>query len=608
MTLVDGGRHELTLGSLVLSEGFPQRSVDGFTITTLGDDADFGNPESIDVTIPSQMLDGADERTVSWGNRELFFRVKFVAKDGVGLALGEAALLAELGRRNVLAWTPPAPGSPTTLFTVVNSRLEVAFNDVDELRVHRVYGVRLRALPFGRSVDVAVVPALSAGATPVSVTVDACDSLTGWSVRRGALSVVDGALQTRLPVFEGSRSVAGAAKSFFRALSETSLVRTGVVNMSGTPYLRVDARNFQTGGIPAASGPTQGMRVEADGVPLLFLGSEPSPIAGFTRHTFLCPDPSVAELVLTPLTSGTWQEGFPDSVSVAVQVAEVSRSNQLAGSGATGRQSLRSIRVEGSARTEGNLHVSSTQALGDVLVYTSPRLGSEGYVPDMMRWLTSEGGDDPTSVSGRRITGYGAWRAPLRFFPPGPYLVCAQLSSSYAGPREQTFEFGTSFGTANPTRLATLDGRFTPSTADYEVHPIGSIVLPVDDAPDVSSANLWVRRPAGTAGYLGELWLLHMGDDAAVTMINCGTGTPTVGGAASKVWINSPDLTNPNPRVWVGSTTDQSDARNPGAALSSLGRHKFPAGDNGLFVVTSNTRNPDISLTHPVNWHTNAAS
>src|SRR5690606_17672 len=120
---------------------------------TLGDDADFGNPEPFDVTIPSQMLDGADVRTVSHGNREIFLRVEVSAQDGVALAQGEAALMAQLGRRSLLAWTPPAPASPTTVFRVLTSRLEASFSDVDELRLTRTYGIRLTCLPFGRSVQ-----------------------------------------------------------------------------------------------------------------------------------------------------------------------------------------------------------------------------------------------------------------------------------------------------------------------------------------------------------------------------------------------------------------------------------------------------------------------
>ena len=599
----DGSRHRLILGDLVLSEGSPVTRP--FTIKTLGDDADFGNPEPIDVTIPSQMLDGSDVRTTGHGNREVFLRVQVTAPDGVALAQAEAALLGELGRRNTLAWTPPAPASPTTVFQVLTSHLESAFNDMDELRTVRTYGIRLICKPSGRSVDEVVTPALASGATPVTVVVDECDSAAGWA-SQGAATVVDGAVSASFDSHPNTSM--GAAEPYHRA--NTWITRTSAaVDMSATPYLVLDLRAALVWGVPSGGPTLWEPEVAADGVRLQRVSASPSPITGFTRFTYLCSDPSITTVRIDAVIGARWV--YAVGGTVALQVAQVTRTNQAPTAG-TGRQSMRVVDVQGTARSEGSLSIAGTTSLGEVLVYTSPQLATGNYRPDVMRWAQLTPTADPNTASGGIVSSPALFYIPARLLPPGGYAVMAQLQASSAYSPTVDVTAKTRFGTVAPALEPPVTIRKKLDVREGRgIYALGTMMLPPVSVPDASGSlvQISVGTSGGGAVILGELWLFHMGDDAALTWVDCGTGTPSAGGPASRLWIDAPTLESPNPTVLMGSQADRTDARHPGAALLSLGVHKFPAGEVGAFVVTSNVTLPaEIEFRHTPNWHTNAAS
>jgi hypothetical protein len=78
-------------------------------------------------------------------------RVKFKATDLDKIAAAEEELMAEVGKRNTLTWTPPNGLGAPTQFVIVTSSMDYIPNDVAEVAVPAVGAVldpvHRRALP-----------------------------------------------------------------------------------------------------------------------------------------------------------------------------------------------------------------------------------------------------------------------------------------------------------------------------------------------------------------------------------------------------------------------------------------------------------------------------
>lgn len=137
----------LTLGSLDLMDkaGTP------FAVATEAEGTEWGNPQPIEVAIRSLLQDGSIVAHEGDDNREVTLRVRITAPDSAALAQGEAALMAELYKRNDLTYTPSDGWSDPTVFDVVTSSLTHTMDDLGEVQGRRIYSVRLVCLPFGRS-------------------------------------------------------------------------------------------------------------------------------------------------------------------------------------------------------------------------------------------------------------------------------------------------------------------------------------------------------------------------------------------------------------------------------------------------------------------------
>ena len=187
----------LRLNGLTISDGAGEVVHEGgFTIQTLAADANFGHAEPLRVSLATELLDGEAVEVTGYNNREdLFFRVEVRAADAEGLALGGKLLEEITGRPGELEWTPPAAFGETTVFDVATSDLEWLFDDMEEMRVVRTYGLRIEAHPFGRPTEPVVVAAAESGeATPeVREVIDDGTSTTGWSATvRGASVPIEG--------------------------------------------------------------------------------------------------------------------------------------------------------------------------------------------------------------------------------------------------------------------------------------------------------------------------------------------------------------------------------------------------------------------------------
>ena len=606
MTASDGSRHRLRLvdmdGELVLSEGYP---IDRpFKIATLGDDADFGNPEPFDVTIPSQMLNGEDERTTRWGNRDLFFRVQVSAPDGVALAQGEAALMARLGRRAELHWTPPAPASPTTVFTVVNSRLEATFSDMDELRTTRTYGIRMRAMPFGKSVaaisEEVSSPAVS---TPVLLHAGGASPTVPFSFGEGEWATGDlfwWTVSVSQGDWSGSTAYDMAGMRFVRITLDT----TTYLGSSG--LVKELTYRLSVSTAPSGSGWVDCSLVARVGSVHYFR----VPVGAFRRY-------AVAAYVRAQAdTNG------PGVYTASLSAVSLERIDSLP---SNGKQSVRFVDTVGSAPAPQSLEVArddNTSDLGDVLLYTSPTL-ARGFSPDLRQFqiggvITPDFGNLVTNSHTTAPT----FRVPMSDLPAGVSYV---LVARFAGPAElygtKSFTFDWSAKVRSlvggfDADVATVNGRgyatvaTTTSSRAFHMAVLGSFNLPTD-VPAGSEANLQltVTPTSNDGGYssdvvFDEVWMFPVGADDQLSIIRAGAAS---GKRGRRIWWEPASLDRSRHAVWMGDAANRADAIHVGDKAITVGEHRLPAGRGGIFVAASRVM-PTVRRTYVPHWHSNAAS
>lgn len=596
--MTTASQHRLVLGDLDLNADYGN-----YRLETLADDASFGNPQPVEVAIASLLADGAIASTTRHDNREAFFRVLVSAGDGTGLAEGEAALVAQLARRNELAWTPPAGWGPTTVFEVATSSLTHTFDDQAELRLQRAYGVRLVCLPWGRSVGRVVTPAVAEGTPTV---VDAMDSATGWTAKKaqgynaGPVPVtVDSTVYATAP----AALMASAAPDTFGPSHEATIefTRAGSFSMAGDEYLAVQTRTEYPGLIQGLSFVRGGTRIPSTPV------SSTAMPGGWVRSVFYVGDGTIADVQVSIRQSlDADQYGLPASMR-----AWVDDLQRVSASGGTVKQSSRLLDVVGSVRTPGSLQVSHpTSALGDVLVYTRPDHG-DGYRPDLRRWRTSGPAvsDDTAAVSGKSETlrtslpSATKLTVPAASIAPGAYALMARVKASVSS----VLYMRVSTVLNGVTLASTAIMSATVASTEWARVILDTVLLPNVTLPAETAANLLVEVWAqGTAVIFDEAWLFGL--DGVLTEVACGTSAPSVGGSANRLWIDNPTIDRPTPAVWVGTQADRSDAWGAGPVLQGgMAQHQFSPPVMTVFVATSNAAGAEVTLSHYPRWHTHAA-
>jgi hypothetical protein len=94
---------------------------------------------------------------------------------------------------------------------------------------------------------------------------------------------------------------------------------------------------------------------------------------------------------------------------------------------------------------------------------------------------------------------------------------------------------------------------------------------------------------------LDEAWLFREDDDCALTIVKT---------ARPHLWLYSPDLTSPVPRVWIG---DGLTTRvHPGTGLEGMGAHVLSPEGTAVFTAAL-TDYPLTDATFYRRWHSNAA-
>ena len=586
-------RHRLDFGGLDLTGG---TEYGGARFEALGDGSSLGNPEPVERSIASALLDGSFVVTDSHNNREVSFQVHIVAPDSAALAYGEKILFEQCSRRVELGWTPPDGWGPRTVFEAFTSSLTHQFDDLLEVtQLTRAYSLRLVCYPFGFSedevVDVAVV---GAPASPSTVTISDGTSATGWTSPDGTITSSSGALVVPSHVSSIGRTSGGMDSRSHEASARLGLTPA---SFAATPFITADLSAASTRDLRARL-------VVANGSYVPF--SEVAQPDGSVRFSWKLSTLDAASVSALTFVTNVVSEVPAGSAAptVTVRLDNVTRTNVGPAASPSGRESQRYIEVTGSARTPASIAIEhATAALGDVLVYTSPELAT-GYTPALRNFITSNPngttGPGATGVSGFISTGDNniVFDVPASSLPAGPHLLMAPLS----GYSVSTIKVSTLIGST-----VVNEQILTPPTTSTGLVPLAVVNLPTVSYPAGSSAKVRITLKGNTPLFqFDELWSFYMGEGAELTQVSCGTGTPASGGAANRLFLDAPNINNGGlPAIYMGTAANRSDAYRP-TTITSWGSHKFCPPQTRLFVVTTGAASPTISLRHRPAWFTHA--
>lgn len=581
--------HSLTLGSLLLTDTMPDDD-HGFVFNVLAEGVGFGVAAGVQEVVTSLMSDGDFVRTRRYGNREVTFAVEMSGPSLAALAHGEAALRREVGRPNTLTWQAPDIFSVPTVFEVVASEMSQTFDDLDELRNRRRYTLTLTCLPFARSLEPVTVEAMVYGTA--NEVVDTCDVATGWTARR------NGAPATATTFWEaGSVSVAELDNATGNPPETWTLIRTGPVDFSATPYLVAELRVVGSDNTRVSCVVDRGLSTERT-LPLMELRKMAT-----GAHSKLIWDATGAGTVSTLTFSHT--TNLPKHAWQGLFIRLLSRTD--VSPGVTVRQPSRIIEVGGTERTPASIHVSSangTDSLETVIVHTYPEDGS-GYAPPLRRWRVGGNSVTPTfdAMSGAYEPIHpNAVRAevPNSALPSGGYILAARMATDTAG----THRIAWSTSTVAPFGGANLVGGIEDVTFfnanQWIIAPLAFVTLPtIDTTGSAIVTRIDIQRYAGTALInMDEAWLFRAEDDCALTV---------VGGVPAHLWLDSPSPGSLVPKVWLSGTAERDNMRHPAESLLSGDSHILhPDGTTVFTAAVSN--NPQVSATAYPRYHSNAAS
>lgn len=584
--------HSLTLGSLLLTDPLPDDD-HGYVFSVLAEGMGFGVAQGVREIVTSLLADGDIVRTTRFGNREVSFAVQVEGPTLGALAHGEAALRAEVGRRNTLTWQAPDVLSVPTVFDVVDSEMQQTFDDLDELRRKRTFDLSLTCAPFPRSVDPVVVPALSSGATTTNI--DTCDSTAGWSGTRNGAPTTPG--EGPFAWDAGAVGVAELNNTVGYPPETWTLTRTGAVDFSTLPYLQIQVRTLANGApldIAAHAGPN----TSSPALPILAMRR----MTDGTSYHLVTFDASDVGAVSSLTFAHTSAEGY-GHVWQGLIIRNVAQTDIVPGS--TARQLTRIVEVGGTERTPGSIHVESangTDPLGMVIVHSSPEDGS-GYSPPLQRWRTvgQTRTADATAFSGNyESINTTSWVAevPTSALPEGGYLLLARLRAQTAGVVTVTWSTSTIFPDATTQEgftVGTVNHDFAVGN-EWELVKMDTLTLPsVRTAAGKVQIALQVAA-ASPVVTLDEAWLFREDDDCALTIVET---------ARPHLWLDSPDLNSPVPRVWVGDGVDTKV--HPGTGLQGMGTHVFSADGTAVFTAAL-TDYPLTDESFYRLWPNNAAS
>ena len=392
MRILDS-QHVLRFGTLDL-KGEPSSA--GYRMWALAEGADLGNAVAVEQALASQLLDGSIIRRTRYDNRVATFDIEITADDSIALAKGAAALDLACENPSTLLFTPPDGLGAPTYFEVVTAKADWQFDDLDELNLQRLYRVTIVCLPSGKSAEAVIDAVYPVSAPAAEQTVNACDSLTGFTGLMGSTASLDTSIK-----YQGTGSVklTGQTRTITRDEQEPPGYRTvretGTVDLTGLSLTTPATRPYMSFKGYVADSVDFSATLDVNGIAAEFV-SATRLNALWAAFMFRTDETST----ITQLRASLSLKGeFPlipaavkgDPGTVAVPTTWAPRIDDMLRSGAastTIRQSLRRVRVRGSAPSGGSLAVSHpTLGLGKVLLLTSAAL-STGFDPTLMKWCT----------------------------------------------------------------------------------------------------------------------------------------------------------------------------------------------------------------------------
>lgn len=617
----------LVLGNFDLTDWSGMR----YNTSVIAEGTSRGGPTSIDVAVQSWLQDGSVVITQGYDNREVSLRVRLRGPDLLDLAKCEAALFAELGKPNLLTWTPPDGFGPPSVFEVVTSSMveaPSAEGDLAEMAAFpwRTYNLRLVCKAFVRSVDEVVAEAIGAGnltslPAPVTVTVDDGSSTSGWSgtyhyiIDNG--TVIESAAST-VSVISGSINSLTPAYTYHDPTPyfvQVEAYRAGTVDVSTLKQMVVRWRWDSSDG-DLGSWFAQNFRLLVHtaanpGVAVLLQqvsGVKTPGRAEFVDAIFQIPASMTSIVAIRPvvnLTTGNRNLGQQQSVNV--DSITLNNANTTV---STPRQLVRTVDVAGSARTQGTVEIMhNTSALGDVLFYSWPEI-DEVYSPPLRQYRTSGAGvtTDTALVSGARenlVGGSVVYDIPVANLPKTSHLLMLRLGGA---------DTLTTLSWSATTRIGSNDvGPTVSGSLDldldvaYKLFPIAKIDLPTRAVGASSAAKVRITLSAtvavGSTANIDEGWLFS--SIGRLLQASCGTGLPASGGPSNRMWVSPATLTEPRPSVRVGNLASGSDARFPDFLRWQFPEFKPPL--TNVFTVTTNALDAAVTLKHFPTWHSHAA-
>lgn len=565
--------HGFELGSLDLVDSFP--SDDGYTIRVTSEGTTFGSFEAVVRSVVSMLADGNQVKYDRAGNRVASFPVQIEGADGLALAMGEAALRAELYRPNTIKWTPPSDFAPPTVFEVLTSYMDPEFDDIAETRTTRTFKVTLTCAPFARSADLTIAEPLSVGGSPVATVFDNCDSETGWS------GTIDGAPAAATTFWEAGAIGIAVFDNPDGDADTLTITRTGAVDFTGTPYLIVEAwplsadRNFVA---------------LADGTPLPLL-SQRDLGSGHQEFTLLAPATANTLTFVHVRPAGDPWAGL--------RIYDLTKSNMPPG--ASPKQLSRIIPTGGTERTPASIRLSSQDGtdLGLAFVHTSPEDGT-GYDPSLRRRRSSGNTEttDATTISGKREALGGVFNVfdiPDTSLPEGGYALIGLFRATEIIADGSIQVIADTFQGADSLGEIARDVPVSMPANDWTLIDLGVYSLPT--ARTVSGATFRIAIAGPAEIEYDELWLFRVDGDCALTIVLTDKGN---------LWLDSPTVDDPSYRLWEGDDETRAGARFP-ARWYTMGQHVLSQPATRVFTATSGAEYPDVSASRYKRWPNNAA-
>lgn len=584
-----------------------------------GDAVDLGAPETVVDILQSLMPDGEIESLSRRTNRTLQIPLIIESSDLGAMADAEAALAAECRKaRNTFSIDPGDGFGPTTIFDTFAGDATFTRDDDAEAAGLRQWTLTLRALPYGRSVDLI---SDSAGTPPSDpgVLLNNCESTTGWSKWRpqgggggtGTSIAVDNAIY-----LEGAGSLRSQAEEAYTPDGITYYVYTNSDKITGLSlstgtggYLSVSVRTTHTGErtrLAEAWMTTAAGEVQVEPI------ASTRTADGWVRYVW----PVAAALTVTGLRFTVYQYHFkPASAVGGFTWYDQISLNQSA---SADHQIVKQIDVKGSARTTASLRVAAPTAvvaLGKVLAITTPTAEiPAGSTPDARRWITQGATTvDATSPDGSYVTpdattysaaaGKPIFDVPVGGLTPGPYTIVTLVKGAspiVSGVRAQLLIGSTLVG---PTSEAEVS--IPTADAGWQFVTVGTVYLPplpMERADLTTKVRLLFKGALLSNVYMIPAWQKGGRPVADFSIVNCGAGTVGPGLASSSLWIDSPSVTQPQGGWWRGPTADRLNAQSAWPDAKKPGLHTFNPGLLTTFVVSTLAQGPTVTLDYYPAW------